>query len=240
MQALMPIRGLKYLLGILLVLMILVLVIQGNEWYGSSNQKTNIEPMVPQPFAPSGEASIVTTKPIDRESGGFNSPAPSVEQKDVIEPKVPADQNMPFKHEVLCETSSGISQQQERMQQLLREFELTTTLENYHFKMQNGKERRIQRLTNEEDHWEIRFFTLDSEGLPEVWRPSAKDGKPETILKKWSAEAKDTELFSVQEGYNQKSAAQIRVELSNHKILRIEYISPQLVFACTDNNCFCH
>lgn len=110
-------------------------------------------------------------------------------------------------------------------------------LENYHLKLADGSERRVQLVvddnTNSKSKKELRFFTLDAEGYPQRL-PLQKNATLQDLLalgKVTQHEVKSQLLL--QDGMT------LSLETHNDKVYEFQFNNQGQLLSCRENSCHC-
>jgi hypothetical protein len=140
----------------------------------------------------------------------------------------------------LCAVTTNSERLQEVQLQLLKNLPLQTVMANVHFTMKTGEQRRVQKLLDESDNIEYRFYTLDSEGYPDLWRPKNSNLPSESILQLWKKNSQSSVLASeIQVSHDDSSDTHVRIVRAAGVIRELDYNSPGVTFSCSQQKCHC-
>lgn len=110
-------------------------------------------------------------------------------------------------------------------------------LENYHLTLDNGDQRRIQILvddnTNSSDKKELRFFKLDQEGIPERLALS-EDETLESLLSKGKITRHEVRSELVL-----KDGSSLNLEMHDNKVFEFQYNNHGQLLSCRFQDCLC-
>lgn len=140
--------------------------------------------------------------------------------------------------QVFCAKGMAENDFKAAVAQLEQGFNLEVSLENIHLRMLSGEERRVQRLQNENNTFEYKFFSLDREGLPIPLDVGPKDTSEE-VYHQWLSVSEPLRKTQILQGENKNDLSSLRLEKENDTITQIEFSSPALAFACKKNQCQC-
>jgi hypothetical protein len=132
------------------------------------------------------------------------------------------------------------SEWREQSDRLLEQLKLEPVVENIHLQLAKGEERRIQKLLNENNQWEYRLFSVDQEGLPELWENTTAGWSNKQEAQRWLAEgSRVTRDQKTLVGESENGDVSVRLQTEFGILAQLEYVSPSFSMNCQSLGCFC-